>query len=101
MTLPQQGPISLGRKGWVSGQQAMWVRFVMGVLRREFPVVTTLHRRTLLLAAEAAGETPTSALQGFGLFYMEWCVWAGHGPVFGRHSSARQSLSLSPLLQCG
>ena len=35
--------------------------------------MTTLHRRALLLAAEAAGETPTSALQGFGLFYMEWC----------------------------
>ena len=57
-----------------------------GRARAKISCHTRLHRRTLLLAAEVVGETPTSALQGFGLFYMEWCVWAGHGPAFGCHS---------------
>ena len=49
-------------------------KWVGGCARARISCHTRLHRRTLLHAAEAAGETPTSALQGFGLFYMEWYV---------------------------
>ena len=32
-----------------------------------------LIRRAIFVAAELSGETAQTALQGFGLFYLDWC----------------------------